>query len=161
MSAKETEMARKLEARAWRCRGGKSAILFANPDNQETCFQFGKDNGMIPEEDLKRMDEGRQGMKESFGQMPEEVLTCLTSSLGADMVEKIKSGTAMLGSKTGDAMRECFEKFPPPERRQEGQPGQPGQNRIDPGQQGQNQQKSAMGRYANRWKWESDGIGLC
>ena len=40
------------------------------------------------------MDEGRQGMKESFGQMPEEVLTCLTSSLGADMVEKIKSGNS-------------------------------------------------------------------
>jgi hypothetical protein len=36
------------------CKGKEECDAFCNnPDNQETCFNFAKDNGMIPEKDLK------------------------------------------------------------------------------------------------------------
>lgn len=131
MNEKDAAMAKKTKGKGpGGCVGRDACDAFCNnPDNQETCFQFGLENGMIPEEDLRRMEEGRKGMKESFNQMPQEVLDCLTSSLGADMVEKIKVGTAILGPKTGDAMRECFEKFPPQGQMPNGQrgPGMSGQ----------------------------------
>lgn len=105
------------------CIGKDVCDAFCNdPNNQETCFNFAKDNGMIPQADLQKMQEGQQRMKDSFSQMPQEVLDCLNSSLGTDVVEKMRSGTAMLGPKTGDTMKGCFEKMP------QGQLGGPGQD---------------------------------
>src|SRR3989344_7617229 len=115
------------------CIGREACEAFCNNlDNQETCFQFGKENGMIPPEDLQRMEEGQQKMKDSFSQIPQEVLDCLTSSLGADIVEKMRNGS-FVPQKSGDAIGQCFQKFAPQgEMRDDrnfqdrGQPGQGG-----------------------------------
>lgn len=121
MSEKDAEMARKTGGKGpGGCVGKDACDAFCNnPDNQETCFNFAKDNGMIPEEDLKRMEEGKQQMKQTLEQAPTEVLDCLKTLIGADMVEKMKNGV-MPPKETGDKMQECFKKMGPPNQ---GEPG--------------------------------------
>jgi len=117
------------------CKGKEECDAFCNnPDNQETCFNFGKENGLIPQEDLQRMEEGKQQMKQGLEQAPQEVLDCLNSQIGSDMVEKIKSGDFMPSQKVGDAMRECFEKMGRPPSMQGGPGG--GEGMMGPGQTG-------------------------
>lgn len=84
-----------------------------NPDNSEACFNFAKENGMISEEELKKIENSQQQMKASFNNMPEEILTCLTTSLGVETIEKLKSGNAMPGKKMAEQMKTCFESFTP------------------------------------------------
>ena len=84
-----------------------------NPDNQETCFEFGKAHGMIPEEDLKMMEEGKQKFKEGLTQMPPEIIDCLQSLIGAETFEKIKSGAVMPPREIENQMKTCFEKMGP------------------------------------------------
>ncbi len=133
------------------CIGKDACETFCNnPDNQETCFNFGKDNGMIPQEDLQKMQDGQQRMKDSFSQIPQEVLDCLTSSLGADVVEKMKSGS-MIPQKAGDSINQCFQKAPQgkmPNQNQQGQSGgkfQPGSGTVNPGGQQMPQQAGPGG----------------
>jgi hypothetical protein len=135
------------------CIGKDACEAFCNnPDNEETCFNFGKDNGMIPQEDLQRMQEGQQRMKDTFSSIPPEVLDCLTSVVGADVVEKMKTGS-MVGRKYGDSINQCFQKSKVEERprgqdlpdqdkpeesdqrqpRQQGDRFQPGPGNINPG----------------------------
>ncbi len=87
---------------------------------------------MIPAEDLQKMQAGQQKMKDSFSSIPPEVLDCITSSLGADVVEKMKTGS-VIGRKDGDAINQCFQKFGVQERR-------PDKNQNNQDQQDQNQQ---------------------
>ncbi|MHB9019991.1 MAG: hypothetical protein ACYC3G_03980, partial [Minisyncoccota bacterium] len=115
MKAEDVAMMRKTGGKGpGGCVGKEACQVFCdNPDNSEVCFQFGKENGLIPAEDLKRMEEGQQKMKDSFSQMPAEVLSCLNSSVGADMFEKIKSGTVMPNQKFGESIGKCFQQFAP------------------------------------------------
>ena len=132
MTLKEAEMVRKTGGKGpGGCKGKEECETFCNnPDNQETCFNFGKEQGLIPEEDLKMMEEGKQKFRESLNQAPPEVMDCLNSAVGSDMMEKIKSGSVMPPREIGDQMRQCFEKMGPM--------GPP------PGQEGQNFQPSSM-----------------
>ncbi len=116
MTAEEAAMARKTGGKGpGGCKGKEECEAFCNnPDNQETCFNFAKDNGMIPEEDLKRMEEGKQQLQQALQQAPQTVIDCLQSELGQDMVEKMKSGTAMPPKEIGDKMQGCFQKMGPP-----------------------------------------------
>ena len=111
MSEEEAKMARKTGGKGpGECKGKEECDAFCNnPDNQETCFNFAKDNGMIPEEDLKKMEEGKQQMKQTLEQAPAEVLDCLKTEVGADMVEKMKNGV-MPQKDIGEKMKTCFEK---------------------------------------------------
>jgi hypothetical protein len=105
-----------------------------NPDNSETCFNYAKDNGLISAEDLKKIENSQQQMKDSFNNMPAEISTCLTASLGADTVEKLKSGNAMPGQKMAEQMKTCFDQYTP--TAPAGPSGQPGQNQGGQGQGG-------------------------
>ena len=134
MSPEEAEMSRRTGGKGpGGCQGKDECDAFCNnPDNQEACFNFAKDNGLIPEEDLKRMEEGKQQFKQSLEQAPQEILDCLNSQIGKEMLEKIKSGAVMPPREIGENMRVCYEKMGPPE------PGEPGQGGIipPPGQAG-------------------------
>ncbi|MFZ2205112.1 MAG: hypothetical protein WAV23_00775 [Minisyncoccia bacterium] len=115
------------------CIGKDACDTFcSNPDNQDACFNFAKDNGMIPQEDLQKMQEGQQKMKDSFSSIPPEVLDCLTSTVGADVVEKMKTGS-VVGRKYGDSINQCFQKSGIQERK-------PDQNQDGQDQSGENQQ---------------------
>lgn len=88
-------------------------IFCGNPDNSEACFNFAKENGLISAEEQKKIEGSQKQIKESFNNMPEEILTCLTTSLGVDTIEKLKSGNAMPGRKMAEQMKTCFESFTP------------------------------------------------
>ena len=111
MSEKDAQVALKTGGKGpGGCAGKDACEAFCNnPDNQEVCFNFAKENNLIPAEDLKKMEEGQQKMKESFSQMPSEVLNCLTSTLGADAVEKMKAGSGMPSKAAGEQIGKCFE----------------------------------------------------
>jgi len=126
------------------CVGKEACNAFCdNSDNQETCFEFGKENGMIPAEDLQKMQEGQQKMKDAFSQIPQEVLDCITTSSGADVVEKMKTGS-MTPRKAGDSINQCFQKFSMTER----PPGQDlpgGDQQMNQNQSDQTNQKNQPG----------------
>lgn len=69
----------------------------------------------MKEEDLKRMEEGKEQMMRGFEQAPQEVRECLNASLGSDFVEKVKSGAVMPSMDIGEKMQACFEKMRPQE----------------------------------------------
>jgi len=123
MTAEEAAMARKTGGKGpGGCKGKDECEAFCNnPDNQETCFNFAKENGMISEEDLKQMEQGKQRFQQSLQQAPQEVIDCLQSEVGSDMVEKMKNGI-MPPREIGEKMQGCFQKMGPPPGA-EGQPG--------------------------------------
>lgn len=114
MSEENAVMAKKTRGKGpGDCKGKEACEAFCNnPDNQETCFNFAKDNGLIPAEDLRKMEEGKTQMKNALETSPPEVIDCLTSLFGTDLVEKLKAGTAMPSKEMGDKMGECFSKSP-------------------------------------------------
>ncbi len=128
MTPEEAAMARKTGGKGpGGCKGKEECEAFCNnPANQETCFNFAKENGMIPEADLRQMEEGKQKFQESLNQAPPEVISCLESLVGSEMMEKFRNGTTMPSQEIGDKMRECFEKTmgsPPKGGMPLGQPG--------------------------------------
>ncbi|MDD5750307.1 MAG: hypothetical protein PHU56_01485 [Candidatus Pacebacteria bacterium] len=138
MTAEEAAVSRKTGGKGpGGCKNKEECDAFCNnPDNQEICFNFGRENGLIPEEDLQRMEENKQQMKQGLGQAPQEVLDCLNSLVGNDMVEKMRSGDFLPSQKVGDAMKECFEKMGPmPGQEGQGGPGSGG-NMMPAGQTG-------------------------
>jgi hypothetical protein len=126
MTAEEAEMARKTGGKGpGGCKGKDECEAFCNnPDNQETCFNFAKENGLISEQDLKQIEQGKQKFKESLDQAPSSVIECLNSEIGVDVMEKLKSGSAMPSQEIGDKMRVCFEKMGQPQEM--GGPGEGG-----------------------------------
>lgn len=125
MSEKDAEMSKKTGGKGpGGCVGKDQCESFCkNPDNQQTCFNFAKDNGLISPDDLKKMDEGKQQMQQSFQNMPEEVANCLKDAVGSDAFEKMKTGQFMPSQDIGDKMGQCFSKMGPPQ----GQQGPQGQ----------------------------------
>ncbi|OGZ10573.1 MAG: hypothetical protein A3D65_05805 [Candidatus Lloydbacteria bacterium RIFCSPHIGHO2_02_FULL_50_13] len=94
------------------CTSRESCDAFCNdPANQETCFTFAEENGLIPPEELKRMKEGWVRMRQGLENAPSEVKECLTSALGATVIEDIQSGKLTPGPQIGERVRGCFEKF--------------------------------------------------
>jgi hypothetical protein len=114
MTTEEATMARKTGGKGpGGCTNKEECKAFCNnPDNKEICFNFGKENGMISEEDLKKIEEGKQQIQQMLNQVPQEVLNCLQSEVGADMVEKMKNG-ALPPQEIGEKMQKCFQKMAP------------------------------------------------
>ncbi len=125
MSEKDAKMAIKTGGKGPAgCAGSDCKTYCENPDNQEVCYNFAKENGMISEDQLQQMEESQQKMKDSFSQIPQVVLDCLTSSVGADVVEKMKNG-AMIQQKSGEAINQCFQKVEGQRSNEQGQNNQP------------------------------------
>lgn len=87
------------------CKGRQCQAFCENPVNQKACFEWGKENGMISEKDLRRMEEGKQQMKQSLGQMPPEVKECVEAIVGPGGLE----GDFFGGPEIGDKIKKCFE----------------------------------------------------
>ncbi|MCX6702994.1 MAG: hypothetical protein NTW60_03985, partial [Candidatus Wolfebacteria bacterium] len=117
-----------------------------NPDNQQTCFNFAKENGMIPREDLQRMEEGQKQFQQSMQNIPSEVADCLKALLGNEMFEKMKNGQAMPPKESGEKMGQCFSKMTPPQGQAGGGSGFPPIS--DMSQEARDCVKSAIGDNA-------------
>ena len=113
MNAQEAEMMRKTGGKGpGGCNSKESCDAFCNPPaNRETCFNFGKEHGLISEQDLKQMQEGMTRMRQGLDSAPPEVVACLKSTLGPNVIDQIQAGTLVPGPNIGDAMKGCFEKF--------------------------------------------------
>ncbi|HXF44011.1 MAG TPA: hypothetical protein VNK70_00900 [Candidatus Paceibacterota bacterium] len=111
VSSEEAVMARKTGGKGpGNCRGREECNAFCeNPANQEICFEFAKEHNLISDEDLRMMEKGRQQMMQGLTQAPPRVLECVTSVVGVDVIEKLKSGAVMPNQQIGDAMQRCFE----------------------------------------------------
>lgn len=94
------------------CDSKESCDAFCNdPANQQTCFDFGKEHGLISQDDLKNIQQGSLRMREGIDQAPDEVKSCIETSLGTSTIQDIQSGNFMPGPDTANQMKDCFEKF--------------------------------------------------
>ncbi|MEK7651214.1 MAG: hypothetical protein AAB377_01650 [Patescibacteria group bacterium] len=137
MTSEQATVARKTGGKGpGGCVGKEQCDAFCNDSaNQETCFSFGRDNGLIPPEQLQKMEEGKKQFTGSLNQAPAQVLTCISGVVGADSLEKFKTGTLMPPRDIGDKIGECFRQGMPP-----GGPGEGGN--IPPAGQGPGDAKS-------------------
>lgn len=129
MKPEEAAMARKTGGKGpGGCTNKETCDAFCNnTDNQETCFNFGRDNGMIPPEELKKMEEGKQQFSQSINQAPPQVIECISGLVGADRLEKFKSGAVMPSRDIGDKIGGCFRQV-----MSQGGPGGPGEGGMVP-----------------------------
>ena len=113
MKPGEAEMARKTGGVGpGGCRSPRDCEAYCNtPENQESCFQFAKERGLLREEDLERMKQGVVQLRAGLSQAPPEVVECLKSTLGPNIIEDIEAGRLMPGRAIGEKMRGCFENF--------------------------------------------------
>jgi len=111
ISSEDAIMARKTGGKGpGDCQSKEECDVFCDKiENQEICFNFAKKHGLIPEGDIKQIEEGRQKMFESLINAPPEVIECLNSTIGSEMIEKLKSGAVMPTQEMGEKMRQCFE----------------------------------------------------
>ena len=127
IAPEEVEMARKTGGKGpGNCKGREECEAFCqDPANQEICFNFAKEHGLLSEDDLRRMEEGKQQILQMVDNAPAEVRTCLEGIID---VEGIRSGNVMPKEDMGDSIKACFEQFMP-------KPEMPGRN-GDEGTQG-------------------------
>ncbi len=113
MNEKDAEMMRKTGGKGpGGCNSKQSCEAFCNdPANREACFNFAKEHNLISEADLKQMQEGTVRMRQGLENAPAEVVACLKSTLGPNVIEQIQSGTLVPGPTIGDTMKNCFDKF--------------------------------------------------
>jgi len=115
MDEKQAEIVKKTGGKGpGGCRGEKQCNAYCE-ENQEECFQFSKDNGLINPEQEEQMKKGAEQFKQNIDRAPEAVRSCLTSIIGQDKLDAITSGTAMMDRSLGENMRSCFEQNRPPE----------------------------------------------
>lgn len=112
IAPEEVEMARKTGGKGpGNCKGREECESFCkDPANGETCFNFAKEHDLIRDEDLRRMEEGKQQILQMVDSAPPEVKSCLE---GVIDVEAIRSGSAMPREDMGDSIKSCFEQFMP------------------------------------------------
>ncbi|MDO8552651.1 MAG: proline-rich domain-containing protein [bacterium] len=111
MTGKDAEMARKTRGKGpGGCRGKEECDAFcdSSPENQETCFQFGKDNGLISPEEEQRMEKDNGQLRESLSNPPPETVACLENIFGKDNYEKLKAGAIRPTRDLGEKMSACF-----------------------------------------------------
>ncbi|MBI2025356.1 hypothetical protein HYT04_01015 [Candidatus Kaiserbacteria bacterium] len=111
MNAEEYEMAKKTRGKGpGGCRGKEECdALCSDPAKEDMCINFAIDNGLMSEERKSEMEEGNRRFRESFGNMPPEVASCLTEKWGADNFEKFKSGAMRPSRQMGEEMQPCFQ----------------------------------------------------
>jgi len=115
MTKEEAEMVKKTGGKGpGNCRSKEACDAFCNqPENQQACFEFAQKNGLIPEEKLKEIKEGMGRLRSGVEQAPPEVVECLKSNLGQNIIEDIEAGTLVPGSQIGERVKVCFEQFMP------------------------------------------------
>jgi len=110
MNQQEAEIVKKTGGRGpGGCRGEECKTFCDNPENSQTCFEFGKENGLISEDNLRKMEEGQARFKEGLDKAPPAVVECLKSTVGENVLDKIKTGGFLPPRELGDRMKTCFE----------------------------------------------------
>jgi len=113
ISKEEAEMARKTGGKGpGGCRSKQACEEFCNKvENQNECFKFAEKYDLITPDKLAAIKEGMGRVRAGLAQAPEEVVNCLKTNLGEDIISKIESGDFMPSQQMGNQMKNCFEKF--------------------------------------------------
>ncbi len=94
------------------CRGEKECRTFCDdPAHSEECFAFAKKHDLLSGEDMRRMEQGLNEMKKALDQAPPEIVECLKSNLGPNIIENIRNGSIAPSRQIGERMQTCFEDF--------------------------------------------------
>lgn len=92
------------------CKGKEQCEAYCQT-NQKECFNWAQQNGVMKEEDLKRMQEGMQQFQQNLEQMPPEMVECLKNAVGEDVLNKIKIGEPVFSRDLGEKMQSCVNNF--------------------------------------------------
>ncbi|MBI2098955.1 hypothetical protein HYT45_00890 [Candidatus Uhrbacteria bacterium] len=92
ISAEEAEMAKKfnIQSGPGGCKSKADCEAFCVV-NQDVCFEFAKEHGMLNEEDLKNIEEQKKFL-ESLDKANPEWLACMEKELGPDFFGRFKAG---------------------------------------------------------------------
>jgi len=96
------------------CEGREECEAFCNnPANRETCFEFAKEHGIIPPEDLEELERGISRLRDGLATAPPEVTDCVRDVVGTENLERILTGDLLPGPEISDQVRYCFENLSP------------------------------------------------
>lgn len=111
----EMEMFKKTKGRGpGGCKGRQECEAFCNnPDNQDICFKFAEEHGFMKKEDIERMKEQMGQFRVELNRFPPEVLECIKSRAGTEIIDKIRNGTLTPGPEIGRHIQACFDNFRP------------------------------------------------
>lgn len=94
------------------CNSQESCHAYCNDQSHhEECFKFAEEHGFITKEESAQAKEGWVRARQGFENVPPEVRGCLETTLGANILNEIQSGTLVPGPGIGNQVRGCFEKF--------------------------------------------------
>ncbi len=111
LSEEEQEMIRKTGGKGpGNCRSKAQCEAYCEA-NQEECFNWANEHGLMKEEDLKQMQEGMKQFREQFDKMPPEVVKCFKDAIGEEKLNKILAGEPVFDRNLGDQMQSCFQDF--------------------------------------------------
>ena len=110
LSAEEAEMAKKYKITSGPggCKGKAECEAFCVV-NQETCFQFAKDHGMLSEEDLRNIEQ-QKDFTVSLDNAPPEWLACMEKELRPAFFERYKNHKFTQEEANSPAMKAAQEK---------------------------------------------------
>ena len=92
------------------CRGKEQCETYCE-EHQDECFAFAEEHGLVKEEDRERMKEGMTKFKEALDSAPPEVVECIRSAVGGEVLDQISAGTKPPSRDLGEKMHQCFESF--------------------------------------------------
>ncbi len=96
------------------CRSQDACENYCNQDaNAAECLSFAKEKGILSEDKIKEIEDGMGRLRSGLDQMPEEMVTCLKSSIGEDVLGKIKDGTFVPGPGIGSKIQSCVDEYAP------------------------------------------------
>lgn len=94
------------------CNSEASCHAYCNdPARRDECFSFAKENGLLKEEEIQQAKDGFVRLRQGLEQAPLEVVECLKSTLGQNIISDIQSGALTPGPEIGERVKGCFEKF--------------------------------------------------
>ncbi len=82
-----------------------------DPAHQEECFKFAEEQGFMSHEETRQAKNGFVRLRAGLENAPEEVKSCLKSTLGEKVIDNIESGELVPGLEIGQQVKSCFEKF--------------------------------------------------
>lgn len=108
LSAEEKEMIKKTGGKGpGNCRSKAQCEAYCEA-NQEECFNWATENGLMSEADLEKMREGMGRFREELDKMPPEVVQCLKNNLGEESFNKIVNGQPIFDRGMEGKMKSCF-----------------------------------------------------
>lgn len=115
VSAEEAQMARKAGGVGpGGCRSQAACESYCNQDaNAAECLNFAKEKGILSPDKIKEIEDGMGRLRTGLGQMPEEMISCLKSSIGEDVLGKIESGDFVPGPGIGTKIQSCVDQYAP------------------------------------------------